>query len=419
VKMRDNILFIHPTGNPNVKNAVKALHDKGLNCYVSTGFVYKKEFDKYLSFIPLRVRKVIENKLYCRAWLHMDRVHFYSNSSLDLFKFFILRMGVMDFSGLKGQYFNDLIYRNLDEVTSRRVVPKHLLIKAIYAYEDCAASSFEFFKKQGTKCFYELPIMHYKKKDQIMSEERERWPELKHCVELLKEPRWKIDRKDKEIALADHIIVAATVTKDSLIEHGINEKRISVIPYGAPVEYFHPEEKTGHQFRVIFVGIIGIRKGVHYLLKAWTDLKLTNAQLILVGSNVFPKEWLQQYMGKGILYYPSVHHKDLQKFYASSDVFVFPSLAEGFGLVLLEAMACGLPVITTPNTAGPDIVDEGQDGFIVPIRDVEALKEKILWCHDHPHELAQMKKNSRQKAEKLSWNVYRDRLGSKVVRLLT
>ena len=101
-----------------------------------------------------------------------------------------------------------------------------------------------------------------------------------------------------------------------------------------------------------------------------------------------------------------------------ADVFVFPSLVEGFGMVLTEAMACGIPIITTPNTAGPDIITDGVEGFIIPVRDVEALKEKLEWCYEHPEELAEMGKAARKKAEQLTWNLYRQRLASKVQQVL-
>ena len=124
-------------------------------------------------------------------------------------------------------------------------------------------------------------------------------------------------------------------------------------------------------------------------MQAWQDLKLPNAELVLVGSNLFPTGWLEQY--KDIYcHIPSVPHLLLNQYYSSASVLVFPSLVEGFGLVILEAMACGIPVITTPNTAGADIITDRLDGFIVPIRNVEALKEKLEWCYCHPQELAEM-----------------------------
>ena len=92
----------------------------------------------------------------------------------------------------------------------------------------------------------------------------------------------------------------------------------------------------------------------------------------------------------------------------------FLLLVEGLALVLLEAMACGVPVITTLNAGGSDILTHGVEGFIVPIRDVEALKEKLEWCYRHPQELAEMGRAARRKAEQLTWESYRRELVTQV-----
>jgi glycosyltransferase involved in cell wall biosynthesis len=138
---------------------------------------------------------------------------------------------------------------------------------------------------------------------------------------------------------------------------------------------------------------------------------------MLVGFNTFPRYWLNC-LPETVRYLASVPHTQLNQHYINANVFVFPSLVEGFGLVLLEAMACGIPVITTPNTAGPDIITDGVEGFIIPIRDVDALKEKIEWCYGHPAELAEMGRAARRKAEQLTWTRYQQQLSAKVMALL-
>jgi glycosyltransferase involved in cell wall biosynthesis len=226
----------------------------------------------------------------------------------------------------------------------------------------------------------------------------------------IKEPEWKIERKNREVELADHIFVASSFTQRSLLDIGVPSSKISVIPYGAPIEYFQPRFKQDHIFRAMFAGQVGARKGVHYLIQAWQALKLYDAELLLVGINQMPSNWLSQSHDHHIRLTGSVPHSTLNNYYSSASVFVFPSLVEGFGLVLLEAMACGIPIITTPNTAGSDIITDGVEGFIIPIRDVEALKEKLEWCYTHPAELALMGIAARKKAEQLHWGVYRQKL---------
>ena len=87
-------------------------------------------------------------------------------------------------------------------------------------------------------------------------------------------------------------------------------------------------------------------------------------------------------------------------------MFVFPSLLEGMGLVVLEAMASGLPVITTPNGPG-DLVRDGVDGFVVPIRDVDAIVEKLEYLRAHPEDRLRMGQNARERAKEFTWEQYR------------
>jgi len=162
----------------------------------------------------------------------------------------------------------------------------------------------------------------------------------------------------------------------------------------------------------MFAGQVGTRKGMQYLMPAWQELNLPDSELLLVGINQMPSDWLAKYSDSRIRLTGSVPHSTLNEYYSSASVFVFPSLVEGFGLVLLEAMACGIPIITTPNTAGPDIITDGIEGFIVPIRDIEALKQKLEWCYSHPQELAEMGIAARRKAEQLTWANYRQKLAT-------
>jgi len=85
-------------------------------------------------------------------------------------------------------------------------------------------------------------------------------------------------------------------------------------------------------------------------------------------------------------------------------------LVDGFGLVILEAMSCGIPVIMTINTGASDVITDGVEGFIIPIRDINAIKEKLEWCYSHPAELAKMGIAARKRAEQLNWGVYRQKL---------
>ena len=159
-------------------------------------------------------------------------------------------------------------------------------------------------------------------------------------------------------------------------------------------------------FRVVFVGQLVQRKGLEYLLKAWKKLQLPDAELVLAGRGRVDEELLAAFQSD-FVYLGNVSQERLQALYDSSDLFCMPSLVEGFGLVYLEALSRGVPVIATPNTGAADILRDGEEGFIVPIQDVDALAEKIEWAYRHRENLAEMGVAARKLAEQYSWSRFR------------
>ncbi|MFM6918447.1 MAG: glycosyltransferase family 4 protein, partial [Dolichospermum sp.] len=351
-----NISLIHQINPSFAQNAALAFAEANFLKEVITPVAYNPQAPvwQYLNLLPKQLRTFISNELSRRTWLSPHGIPIKTYPWQEIIRIFLLRTNLARSSFFKHIDLVAWVYVCLDN----HVANHHLRdLDAIYTYEDLAATTFDKAKQQGILCLYDLPIPYYQMTGNIMGQEADLFPEIAAAIETIREPAWKIERKQREIELADHIFVASSFTKKSLLEIGIQEAKITVIPYGAPVDYFQPRPKKDNCFRALFVGRVSPRKGVHYLLPAWQDLKLDNAELVLVGQNLFPTGWLEQY--KNICrHVPSVPHLLLNDYYSSANVLVFPSLVEGFALVLLEAMACGIPIITTPNTAGPDIITD-------------------------------------------------------------
>ena len=215
----------------------------------------------------------------------------------------------------------------------------------------------------------------------------------------------------KEYTEVDYISVPSSFVKKTFLDYGFEEKKLLLNPYGVDIEEFRQVPKEDSVFRVIFVGGMTLRKGVHYLLQAFTELNLPDAELLLVGAfNDEIKPFFKKYEGK----FRWVGHrpqKELYKYYSQGNVFVMPSIEEGMAMVQLQAMACGLPLICTPNTGGEDLIEEGKEGFVVPIRSVEALKEKILFFYKNPDIAYQMGQNAKKKVEEnFTWQKYGERM---------
>ncbi|MBW4432163.1 MAG: glycosyltransferase family 4 protein [Pelatocladus maniniholoensis HA4357-MV3] len=410
------ISLIHPTSNPFSRNAALALAEVDILDEIITTTAYNPHgtVAHYLNLLPTNISNRLSQEAGRRTWITPAGVQMRTHPWRELIRIALIKTGMSKRLGLKQQQLVDWVYAALDN----HVAKHHLQdLAAVYAYEDGAANTFQVAKQQGILCLYDLPIPFYRKNQDIQIEEANNFPDLAPVLQAIQEPTWKVERKEQEIQLADHIFVASSFTKKSLLDVGVQPEKISVIPYGSPIEYFQLQPKTDKIFRALFAGRVGPRKGVHYLLKAWQELQLSDAELLLVGINEFPEKWLSQYRDI-FRYMPSVPHASLNQYYSNANVLVFPSLLEGFGLVLLEAMACGIPVITTANTAALDIITDGVEGFIVPIRDVEALKEKLEWCYCHPQELVEMGQAARRKAEQLTWGKYRQKLGNRVQEIL-
>jgi len=401
------INIIHPVKNAFALQAAKAFQQHGiLNKLFTTYFYSHSFFLKVLQKIAPSFYHTINNELKRRDW-EIDPKYIVSKPWIEYKRILLLKTGWNKKIGRTSDELNTEMYDEFDKIASKASWGK---IDAIYAYEDCAMRTFERAKETGgITCFYDLPIVHYKTAKEILGKEVELFPAFQNCLATVNEPAWKIIKKLKELELADLIFVPSNFVKQSIIDIGVPAEKIKVNVFGAPIEYFKPMEKTDTTFRSIFVGGIGPRKGVHYIIQAWKELNLPNAELLLVGVDLFPDGWLKEHIeGATIRFVPSVPHHQLNSYYASADVFVFPSLAEGLALVQLEAMACGLPIISTPNAGAEDIVEDGINGFLIPIRNIEALKEKIQYLYTHPDEKIIMGKAARKTAERYTWKRYQD-----------
>ena len=182
---------------------------------------------------------------------------------------------------------------------------------------------------------------------------------------------------------------------------GIHAKRYEVIPGGTLIPPEIPPFLD--QFNVGYLGACGPDKGQIYLIDGWAKLGLKDCQLILAGDGTDTLEpTLEPYKDKAD-YNLVGRIEDIADFYKAISVYVQPSVTEGFGLPVLEAMAHGRPVICSQGAGAHELIEEGRDGFIVPIRDPDAIAERIKWLYDNPSQLRVIGENARRKAEQYPW----------------
>lgn len=226
-------------------------------------------------------------------------------------------------------------------------------------------------------------------------------------------PNSLIQRSEREYEVCDRILVLSSLARRSFEEFGCAHKAVVILP-GVDHLFFTPpiEKAPPRVFRACFVGRVELAKGVGYLLAAWKRLALPNSELILIGQFYAETQpVLEAYGAASVKLVGKLPSREVAKIYAESSLLVLPSVHEGFGLVLLEAMASGLPVVATDKTGATECVTTGVDGFVVPARNVDALAEAILWCYQHPDRLIAMGKSARTKVEqRFTLSHYEERL---------
>ncbi len=224
-----------------------------------------------------------------------------------------------------------------------------------------------------------------------------------------------------ETSMPARSLAASSFTKRSLVDHGVPARSVSVVPYGIDLAGFHPDAQRPRSvsgpLKLLFVGRINQRKGIKYLLQAIAMLPEADLELTVCGRVMDGLELFQQ-AGSRVRIRPSVSTDELIRAYQQADLFVLPSIAEGFGQVLLEALACGLPVLATTHTAAPDLIADGQEGFIVEPRRPDQIAERIQWALDHREDLVRMRAAARTRAEQFPWSRFHEGVNNSVQQYL-
>ena len=223
-------------------------------------------------------------------------------------------------------------------------------------------------------------------------------------------PREVFQTFAREPLLANLCVAASNYTRETLIQNGVESECVAVIPYGVDVDFFSPGHNDSNKFSVLFVGQIARQKGVHYLLEAWRRLNFSDAELRIVTHSPSPRESLSPYASQQVTFVGALEWAALRNEYRSADLLCLPSLSEGFGLVALEAMSCGTPVLTTSACGASDLIQEARNGFVVPPADLDALMARLEWASHNRETLREMRVAARTTAEQYPWTRFRNAL---------
>jgi glycosyltransferase involved in cell wall biosynthesis len=398
------IVLSHPTANANVRALAEGLADADmLSAFYTCIATFPNDvLDSLSKFGPLsefrrrRFDPKLEHLTHTWPWAELGR---HASGKIGLKRIIRHEHGLLSI---------DAVFKNLDRKIASKL--KSLAQKgatAVYSYEDAALETFKKARNLGLFCNYELPIAYWRSIHRILSEESRNRPEWGITMTGLTDSRHKLLTKDQELLVSDRIFVASSFTAKTLEEFPGELPPIKVIPYGFPTVtgIRNYEQIKDRRLRILFVGGLSQRKGVATLLDAVDklddDIELTfvgrKAEEDCVPLNTALKKhnWIE-----------TLAHAEVLQLMRENDILVLPTLVEGFGLVITEAMSQGTPVITTERGAGPDFIEHNRNGWLVNAGSVEALRSTIENILDHPDSVEMNGRNAMESAKKRPWSVY-------------
>lgn len=272
-----------------------------------------------------------------------------------------------------------LAVTTLDDHVARRLPACDVFV----ALSSCGLKSGRQAQRRGARYVCDRGSTHIRTQDRLLREEHERWGLPFDGID----PR-TIEREEAEYAQADLITVPSTFTLESFVREGVPRSKLRRLAYGVNLARFRPAAAPADgAFDLLFVGGMSLRKGVPYLLQAYARLQHPRKSLTFAGA-VAP-ELVQAMKRRGL--WPDdarllghVPQPALAELMSRSHALVLPSIEEGLALVQAQAMACGGVVVASRHTGAEDLFSDGEEGFVVPVRDADALAGRLQALADDP-----------------------------------
>lgn len=300
------------------------------------------------------------------------------------------------------------MYMSFDRAIARRL--KRARPAAVIGYENGALAIFRQAREAGIPTILDAASVHHT---------------LQAEAGLLdggKEFRaFVAKRKDAEIVLADHVITCSTLARDSYVAAGVPADRVHLLPLGFDPGIFTPVDDPGRSgpLRLAFVGRFTKVKGADVLAEAVEKLAAEAVPYELrIAADASGDQEIRARLDAHATLLGKLPHAQLPDLYRWADALVLPSRFDSFGLVVLEALACGLPVIVSDRVGAKDFVEHGVNGRIVPSGDAEALADTLTQLARTPETVRTMRPAALASARGAEWAQYRKRAAETVRAIL-
>ncbi len=405
------IVVAHPGTPPHAQQAVRAYLENGLLNRFMTTFVYRpgSRAGRTLKGLYRLANRDAEDQLMRRALDGIPPEVVATHPFREMVRTLATRV--------LGASAQDWIWDWMELDFDRHVASSDWgRAEAVHGYEYASLMTFEAARHRGVTTLYEMPAPYFRTADRILADEYRKFPELstRPRLEIERRAPARIARKERELSVADIVVCNSAFTRDSVLVEGFPPERIVTIPLGMPTPAVREDSGPPAEGVFLYAGTLSVRKGVHYLLEAWRRLAPSSrVELRLVGALDLPASLLRNLPGK-VTVTGSVPKAELSRHYLEASLLLFPTLCDGFGMVLTEAMAHGVPVLATTAAGAASFVRNGWNGFVIAPANLEELTETLRWCVNNPDGLREMRAACLETARGWQWSDYRRELASQV-----
>lgn len=284
---------------------------------------------------------------------------------------------------------------------------------AFYAFNAAALEIFEQAKRRGMRTVLDQTAAPWAVEEALVNEERSRWPGWESEATAAGDWQPLAEREEQEWALGDTIVCGSDYVREAVRSRPGPADKCVVVPYGIVPGTTRPEPRRPHDgpLRVLFVGTLQLRKGIPYLLEAAESLRGAGIVFRAVGPARISGAALER-LRRSMDVIGPLPVSAVRAEYDRADVLVLPSLSEGSANVSYEALAAGLPVVTTPNAGS--VIRDGREGFVVPIRSAEDIAERLTTLAGDRNLITEMSRNAIARAGEFTWDRYVRRLAAAV-----
>lgn len=400
------IIVAHPAQQHSYRLATALKKQGYLFKYITTVYYKKGTLTRFTSRLLKGSFKKKAEMRCCNGFEDSDVIQFCECEGL-------IKLLCLYFKPLKKHYM--FFKYNTADRFARKVAKYAIRNKAdvVVTYDDSSPLLFEILKQKAPNITRVLDVSAANRQYMrcIYDEDTHYAPKFANRLKRECSIVWddeKIERNSRELKNTDFFLVPSDFVAESLEFSGIKKEQILYCPYGVDISLFGCKEYSNNNepLRFVYVGGIKELKGIYYLLEAFKQIDKRDAKLVIVG-NCDKNDDVEPYLDY-VEFTGYVPHSKVPSILKESDVFVFPSLGEGMSLSVLEAAACGLPLIVSQNSGIAEKMSDNQEGFIIKIQSVDDIIDKVKWFINNRDAIPQMGQRARKMAERYTWENYNE-----------